>query len=222
MSASSCSGFNNISSFAYKTSNSGLASSSSSCNGAIRTLFSDIILIFISLIVGGLLYILLVRFYSYEIPGRVALGIVGIFLIITGLLDYYYEKVKAKVVLSSDLSRFDWFILGFLQGIAVIPGLSRSGLLLAYLSFRKIKPDVAFKISLIVGAPILILAGLAGLYMCRNVIPTLDIAIAILLSYITSLLFGYLFYRAFMRLKVWSFAIIIGILLVVSMLISLL
>ncbi len=181
-----------------------------------------ITLILVSIVVGGSIYLIFSKTVHSEVPGRIALAIIGIFLIITGIVDYSYQRRRGLVEkLSSNLSLLDWIVLGLLQGIAVIPGLSRSGVVLAYLSFRKVRPDEAFKISLIIGAPILVIAGIGGIYLIRGVLSYVSIAYAVLISYFTSLVFGFLFYKAFMKLKVWHFAIIIGIMLIVSMFLSL-
>ncbi len=180
-----------------------------------------IVLILLSIIVGGGLYMFFTRSFHEEIPGRIALGIIGIFLIITGIVDYLYQTRSKHVVESRSLNPIDWIVLGVLQGIAVIPGLSRSGLVLAYLSFRKVKPDVAFKISLIIGAPILILAGIGGLYFTRKLLPLTLASVGVLVSLIVSFVFGYLFYKAFAKMRTWHFALTIGILLIVTCLMSL-
>lgn len=52
----------------------------------------------------------------------------------------------------------DSFILGFIQAIAIIPGLSRSGLTISLLLFRRIDRETAFKFSFLSAIPIIILA----------------------------------------------------------------
>ena len=195
--------------------------SGSSSNRDVPSLKMYIILILISIVVGGGIYMIFTRSFHEEIPGRIALGIIGIFLIITGIVDYLYQTRGKIIVESRSLSSVDWIVLGVLQGIAVIPGLSRSGLVLAYLSFRKVRPDTAFKISLIIGAPILILAGIGGLYFAHKLLPMTLASIGILISLVVSFVFGYLFYKAFARMKTWHFALTIGVLLVITCLMSL-
>ncbi len=198
----------------------GKSITSSSSSNDVPSFKVYAILIIISLIVGGGIYLYLTRIFHQEIPGRIALGVIGAFLIVTGVLDYLYQTRKGISVERRALSFKDWITLGVLQGIAVIPGLSRSGLILAYLSFRKVKPDTAFKISLIIGAPILILAGLGGLYFALKGLPLSYSLIGIVISLVVSFIFGYLFYKAFARMKTWHFALTIGILLIITCIMS--
>ncbi|NPA98019.1 MAG: undecaprenyl-diphosphate phosphatase [Crenarchaeota archaeon] len=193
-----------------------------SLEGDVPSLRTYVLLIAISLIVGGCIYLYFTKMFHQEIPGRIALGVIGVFLIVTGILDYLYQNRRGAVLERRSIGFRDWIMLGVLQGLAVIPGLSRSGLILAYLSFRKVKPDTAFKISLIIGAPILILAGIGGLYFALKGLPLGYSLIGILISLAVSFVFGYLFYKAFERMRTWHFALTIGILLVITCLMSVL
>lgn len=62
---------------------------------------------------------------------------------------------------SRDISVLDWrdfFFLGVIQGVAIIPGLSRSGATISLLLNRKIKKNDAFKISFLALIPTIIIA----------------------------------------------------------------
>jgi len=49
----------------------------------------------------------------------------------------------------------DAIILGFTQGLAIIPGVSRSGITIATLLFRKINRRLAFSVSFLVSVPVI-------------------------------------------------------------------
>ncbi len=50
----------------------------------------------------------------------------------------------------------DALILGLVQGLAIIPGISRSGITISTLFFRKIKRQLAFSVSFLVSIPVII------------------------------------------------------------------
>jgi len=54
-----------------------------------------------------------------------------------------------------DLSMKDALILGFTQGIAIIPGVSRSGITISTLLFRNIDKIVGFSFSFLVSIPVI-------------------------------------------------------------------
>jgi len=75
----------------------------------------------------------------------VALFITGIILLATKRMR---DKARRDIL---DIK--DALILGVAQGVAVIPGISRSGLTISSLLFRKIDPETCFKFSFLAGIP---------------------------------------------------------------------
>jgi len=79
-------------------------------------------------------------------------------LIVTGLiliLTKRFENAKR-----ADLNIKDALILGLTQGLAIIPGISRSGITISTLLFRKIDRDTAFKFSFLASIPAILGAAL--------------------------------------------------------------
>ncbi len=58
----------------------------------------------------------------------------------------------------SDFSLKEAVLLGFIQAIAVFPGISRSGVTIIALSFLGFRPQDAFKLSFLIGIPVILLA----------------------------------------------------------------
>ncbi len=78
--------------------------------------------------------------------------------IFTGLLLIATKKISR---LDRDkLNLKDAFILGLTQGLAVIPGISRSGITISTLFFRKVTRQLAFTFSFLVSIPIILGAAL--------------------------------------------------------------
>ncbi len=84
--------------------------------------------------------------------------LVGIAWIFTGLMLIATKKFTQ---LDRDsLKTKDAIILGLTQGLAIIPGISRSGITISTLFFRKIQRTLAFTFSFIVSIPIILGAAL--------------------------------------------------------------
>jgi len=84
--------------------------------------------------------------------------LVGIAWIFTGLILIATKKFKQ---LDRDkLNVKDVIILGLTQGLAIIPGISRSGITISTLFFRRIQRSLAFTFSFIVSIPIILGAAL--------------------------------------------------------------
>ncbi|MCX5693712.1 MAG: undecaprenyl-diphosphate phosphatase [Candidatus Omnitrophica bacterium] len=84
--------------------------------------------------------------------------IVAIAWVFTGIMLLVTKKFTQ---LNKDkLQTKDVFILGLAQGLAIIPGVSRSGVTISTLFFRKINRQLAFSVSFLVSIPIILGAAL--------------------------------------------------------------
>ena len=99
----------------------------------------------ISLIVGYPFYLLVKEI----VIGNSLLLVMGFGLLFTA----YFQRKKMSLSISSDKLAI---ITGFLQGLAVIPGLSRSGATIFGLSLGKISPTEILKISYMMSAPVVL------------------------------------------------------------------
>lgn len=112
-------------------------------------------LILIVSIITGLIGILGKDFFEslFSAPRRVAIA-----LIITGVILIVTKKfMDAK---RNNLTIKDALVLGFTQAIAIIPGISRSGITISTLLFRKIDIDTSFKFSFLASIPVIFGAAL--------------------------------------------------------------
>ena len=101
-----------------------------------------------TLVTGVIAYLLksfVEKIFSSTVPAAFTLLATGTALILTGRL-----RVSGK----KDISLGDAALMGAAQGIAVLPGISRSGATISALLFRGIERETCFKFSFISGIPV--------------------------------------------------------------------
>lgn len=116
--------------------------------------------------------------------GEALLALTGVALILTGLLQREASKS------SKDGSELSWpltILLGAAQGLAIIPGLSRSGLTTSIMLFRNFDGEEAFRVSFLMSIPASFAAAL-GLILIKGFQPDAYSGLAA----IVSALVGYL------------------------------
>ncbi|HLA23315.1 MAG TPA: undecaprenyl-diphosphate phosphatase [Candidatus Nanoarchaeia archaeon] len=117
--------------------------------------------LFIATLISGVLGLAILNFIEIiqinEMPFTSATVniVVGFFLLVTGI--FQLRASNAGFRRAYHLKDSDSIFLGILQGFAVIPGLSRSGLTVSGLLFRKVNDTTALKLSFIMSLPIVLL-----------------------------------------------------------------
>ncbi len=156
--------------------------------------------------------ILIFGINEIEISLKVGMLIIGIFLMITGLLQKY-----SKIFVSNkkELSIWDSVIVGLVQGFSVMPGLSRSGLTTSVLLFENYKPEKALKLSFLMSIPAILVAEI-GLGILGEINISIYSIIAIFFSFIFGLATIKTLIRVAEKIEFGWFCIIIGILSVLS------
>ncbi len=79
--------------------------------------------------------------------------IVAFALVLNGIVLILTRREKG--VGRKQLSLRDSFVLGFAQAAAIVPGISRSGVTISSLLFRKVDKELSFKISFLVSLPVI-------------------------------------------------------------------
>ncbi len=117
--------------------------------------------------------------------GETLLALTGVALILTGLLQREASKS------SKDGSELSWpltILLGVAQGLAIIPGLSRSGLTTSIMLFKNFDGEEAFRVSFLMSIPASFAAAL-GLMLVKGFQPDaysgLAAIVAALVGYLT-------------------------------------
>lgn len=127
---------------------------------------------------------------------------VGIFLLVTAAVLYYSERHSSGQITQKDMSFKQALIVGICQGLAVFPGISRSGSTIASGLCLGLNREYAARYSFLLSIPAVIGAGLIQI----KDIATLDASASVLLAgFISSVIFGYLSIKLLMKMiKGWS------------------
>ncbi|MFB6212858.1 MAG: undecaprenyl-diphosphate phosphatase [Candidatus Magasanikbacteria bacterium] len=117
----------------------------------------------ISTIVSGLLGLLLLeglRFVenSFNFGGSVITAGVGVLLLFTGFMQLKAGSVEKRIEV--DISYWDGVLLGIVQGLAVLPGISRSGFTVSALLLKDFKEEVSLRLSFLMSLPIVFFGNL--------------------------------------------------------------
>jgi undecaprenyl-diphosphatase len=118
------------------------------------------------------------------ILGESLLALTGLALIVTGLMQR-----KSRLNGYKEVYELDWqetIFLGIVQGLAIIPGLSRSGITTSLLLFRNYRVTEAFRISFLMSIPSSFAAGFGMM-----IIESYALSLEATLSLLTSLIVGY-------------------------------
>ena len=124
--------------------------------------------------------------------------IVSLFLIGTGFILYFSEKLKSKNR-EIDLKTSLW--TGLAQGLAIFPGLSRSGLTIATQVFLGVDRVKAARFSFLMSIPIIIGASMVYPLLDMDFSQAANINVkAFFWGFLTSFVTGYLCVKYFMKL----------------------
>ncbi|MBU7011084.1 MAG: undecaprenyl-diphosphate phosphatase [Theionarchaea archaeon] len=133
---------------------------------AERTPFLDfyIVATIVSAVVGLPLYLLL----ELEIPEQIGSLMIAFFLILTGIIIRKQRKGLKSV---AETTLIDSCIVGIVQGISIIPGISRSGMTISALLSRGVNQEEALQLSFLLSIPpvlglmVLGFSGFQGVYL---------------------------------------------------------
>lgn len=127
---------------------------------------------------------------------------IGFFLIITGLILYYSERHSSGNITAKSMTFKQSLIVGICQGLAVLPGISRSGSTIASGLCLGLEREYAARYSFLLSVPAVVGAGLIQI----KDIATIDASVTVLLAgFISSVIFGYLAIKLLMKMiKGWS------------------
>lgn len=127
---------------------------------------------------------------------------IGFFLIITGLILYYSERHSSGSITAKNMPFAQAVIIGLCQGLAVLPGISRSGSTIASGLCLGLEREYAARYSFLLSVPAVVGAGVIQI----KDIATIDISFTVILAgFVSSVVFGYLAIKLLMKMiKGWS------------------
>lgn len=177
----------------------------------VLTSFLAIVTI-ITVIIGGAIYLLGVS--NLNISGKIATALIGVALIITGILLFISKRIKTH----KSISIRDSVLLGAVQGLSIIPGISRSGITTATLLFRKYNAKQALTLSFLMSIPAII-AAIIGLIIFEGWAFGVSSLIALFFSFLTGYITIHYFVKLAEKVNFAWFALIIGLLSIISVII---
>ena len=123
--------------------------------------------------------------------------IMGWTTIIFGILLYISDKFKIKLKMKNNFTFRNAIIIGFYQALALIPGVSRSGIIITGARFLKFNRIDAAKISFLLSIPAL---GAWSLYGCFDLIKQNDqiLTVSSILTAFLSFIFSYITIKYFL------------------------
>ncbi|MBE6487988.1 MAG: undecaprenyl-diphosphatase UppP [Methanosphaera stadtmanae] len=127
---------------------------------------------------------------------------IGFFLIVTGIILYYSERHSSGNITAKDMSFKKAAIVGICQGLAVLPGISRSGSTIASGLCLGLEREYAARYSFLLSVPAVIAAGVLQIKDIANIDASMTVLLA---GFLSSVIFGYLAIKLLMKMiKGWS------------------
>jgi len=139
--------------------------------------------------------------------------IIGLLLLVTGGMGLFVRSGGTRP--EESVSIADSIILGILQGLSALPGVSRSGITVAGLLLRKLNDEAALRLSFLMSLPI-VLGGNIILNLKSGLIFDSTALVGLTFSFIFGLLTIHLLLRLARRVSFSWFAIIFGVLSIIS------
>lgn len=130
-----------------------------------------------------------------ELTGGAFIAIIGVLLVLTGVLQLVSESVGLAE--KEEPTLVDAILVGACQGIAILPGVSRSGITTSALIFRSYEAPSAFRLSFLLSIPAGIGAG-ALILATEGGVPGVGLDAA-LVALVVSAVVGYATIGALMR-----------------------
>lgn len=140
------------------------------------------------------------------LAGGAFIALVGILLIATGILQ---RVAAARLGHREEPTLPDAILVGALQGLAILPGVSRSGTTVSALLLRGYDAEASFRLSFLLSIPA---AAGAGLLVLLDGVPTLS-PMAALVALLTAAVVGYITIDALLRVvqRVAFWAVCVGL-----------
>ncbi|MBU0957841.1 MAG: undecaprenyl-diphosphate phosphatase [Nanoarchaeota archaeon] len=96
----------------------------------------------------------------FEISGIIITFAIGILLLFTAIIQIQASKQDSTLRKSKDIKKSDSILLGIMQSLAVLPGVSRSGTTISTLLLKKFNDTTALKLSFLMSLPIVFLGNI--------------------------------------------------------------
>ena len=175
--------------------------------------------LFLATLISGILGFILLELLgnlesSIELTGKVVTLIIGLLLLVTGIMQIRSSDFGLREAV--DLKLKDSILLGLVQGLASLPGFSRSGLTVSTLLLRKFEKAAALRLSFLLSLPV-VLVGNIVLNFERFSVRIEDI-LGLISSFVVGILTIHLLLNLAKRINFGYFVMIFGVLAIISVL----
>jgi undecaprenyl-diphosphatase len=148
--------------------------------------------------------------------GSIVTLLIGVLLLVTGIILYFQRGAKENLGLA-DVSLREAFVIGLLQGIAVLPGISRSAMTLTWLLVRGVEREEALRLSFLLSVPAIF--GVVVLDFIIEgavlILPLPILLILMLVALLTGLVTLILLRYYAIRVPWWIFCFCLGIIIII-------
>lgn len=169
-----------------------------------------------TLMTGAIGFLLFSYVKTSAFAGEIFLGLIGISLIITGVLQKASEKAKLA---ERKLNLKDSLLLGMLQGLSVIPGISRSGITVSGFLLRGYSSRDALRFSFLMSIPAVLGAEIGlGLLGSLPEISLVEGLVGVLSSFVVGLISIHVLLKVARKIRFWAFCVVMGLLALVPVL----
>jgi undecaprenyl-diphosphatase len=159
--------------------------------------------------VGLLAYAALETLVS-AVTGGLFVALIGVLLVVTGLLQRYANTISIQATRRPSL--VDAILIGALQGLAILPGVSRSGTTASMLLLRGFDGETSLRLSFLLSIPAALGGGLLG-FLESGGLPKIG-TIPAIVALGTAAVVGYVTIDALMRLvqrvAFWLVCVVLG------------
>lgn len=125
--------------------------------------------------------------------------VVAAMLIVVGLLFLVVEKYSKKIKDLSQLRGVNALLMGFAQAIALVPGVSRSGITIVAGLSQSFKREDAARFSFLLAIPVILGAGIKKMLELSNTNLSTYELIILLVGFLSALISGYLSVKYLLR-----------------------
>jgi undecaprenyl-diphosphatase len=173
-----------------------------------------LVFLVVATIVSGVLgFLILQALGEADLVGPVVTGLVGLMLIATGILQLTIRQTGTKG--PDRLTLGDGVLLGLAQGLAIIPGISRSGITVSALLLRRYGKTTALVLSMLMSLPAVL-----GANIFLNLDLLTDFAPEMLIGLLFAFGFGLLTIHGLLKLaqrvNFALFVLLFGLLMIVA------
>ena len=158
------------------------------------------------------LYFMLKGSFS-TINGEMLNIVIGVLLVVTAIILYMPTRRDiASEEVGGEIDDKEALISGLLQGLAVLPGLSRSGVTISSLLMQRVDKEAAMKFSFLMSVPAVVGIFVLDVVIGGSPLPVsaIDLLLIEMIVFVTGLLSMEFLLRLAGRVRFWMLCLVLG------------